>query len=206
LDYTFVIIGNAEKNKERGIEVNKNMLSKGALIVFTLFLIAALLFLLYLSENSNSYSEPSEALLAVEDDLVLIQAYKLDDDSLYFFINDQENLGASFIHKGLFGWKAEHLDWSPFDTNVKHNQLSGYHGYGDNLIYGLIKNGDELIVKKNEDVARIINLEMLPRNIVEDYHLQDMYLWYIKSERVFEEGEIELINKYSEEVIDVVAR
>ena len=84
--------------------------------------------------------------------------------------------------------------------------MKGYQGYGDNLIYGLIKNGDELIVKKNEDVAQMLNLEMLPRNIVEDYHLQDLYLWYIQSEEALEEGEIKLINKYSDEVIDEVTR
>ena len=186
--------------------MSKNVFSKGSLIIFTLSFISVLLVYLFLSEISNSYSEPSEALLAADDNLVLIPAYKLDDDSLYFFIKDQENLGASFIHNGLFGWKAEDLTWSRFDTNIRNSQLNDFHGYEDDLIYGLIKNGDELIVKKDEDVARMLNLEMLPRNIVEDYHLQDLYLWYIKSDSALEKGEITLINKYSEEVIDVVAR
>ena len=114
--------------------MSKNVFSKGLLIIFTLFLISVLLVYLFLSEISNSHSEPSEALLAADDNLVLIPAYKLDDDSLYFFIKDQENLGASFIHNGLFGWKAEDLTWSRFDTNIRNSQLNDFHGYGDDLI------------------------------------------------------------------------
>lgn len=157
-------------------------------------------------ENSNSYIKPEEALLAIEEDLILIPAYKIDDESLLFFIKDHEHLGASYIHKGLLGWKAGHLAWSPLDRNVGDNQLNGYQGYGDNLIYGLMTNGDEQIVTMNNDVAYMLNLEMLPAQIVDEYQLNGLYLWYIKSDRGMDEGEIKLVNKYSNEVIDLILK
>ena len=182
--------------------MNKHV-GKGVLAFIAL---AGVLLIWFFSENSNSYTKPEEALLAVEEDLVLIPAYKIDDEALFFFMKNHEQLGASYIHRGLFGWKVGHLDWCYFDRNVGDNQLNGYHGYGDILIYGLMTNGDDQIVTMNNDVAYMLNLEMLPAQIVDEYQLNGLYLWYIKSDRVMDEGEIKLVNKYSNEVIDLILK
>lgn len=172
-----------------------------------LFFIAGSLVHWFLFENSNSYKCPTQALLSADEDVILIQAYKMNDKSLFFFIKNQDQLGASYIHKGLFGWQLEHLAWSPFDTNITDNHLNGYQGYGDNLIYGLMTNGDDQIVTLNNDVAQILNLEMLPAQVVEQYHLNGLYLWYIENDHLAEkEGEIKLVDKYSDEVLDVVLK
>lgn len=50
-----------------------------------------------LSEKPNSYSEPQEALFEIDNDLLLIPAYKLNDKALFFFIKNEENLGTVYV-------------------------------------------------------------------------------------------------------------
>lgn len=97
-------------------------------------------------EKSISYSEPQEAILAVEKDLILIPAYKINRNGLFFFIKDKNNLGATYVREGLFGWKAEFLSWSPMNPERNYKNLNGHQGHGDNLIFGLIKDGDDRLI------------------------------------------------------------
>ena len=162
-------------------------------------------FLIWLmSEKSSSYSEPSEALFASDQDMVLIPGYKKDDEALYFFIKDKNYLGATYGKKGLFGWKAGMLTWGSTDFKVSSDNLNGSSEHGENLIYGLIKNGDERIIKMGEHEAKLLNLEMLPNSIVLEYQLQDMYIWYFESETALDRGEIKLLNKSTGEQLDSV--
>ena len=79
------------------------------------------------------------------------------------FIKNTNNLGAAYVQKGLFGWKAEMLTWSPMDNERSYENLNGYQGYGENLIYGLIRQGNERLVQIGENHATILNLAaMLP--------------------------------------------
>ncbi|WP_255421087.1 hypothetical protein [Paenisporosarcina sp. OV554] len=41
---------------------------------------------------------------------------------------------------------------------------------------------------------------MLPNNVVEEYQLEGLYIWYFESENALDGGEINLINKYTEEL------
>lgn len=172
--------------------------------VSAIILIAISIFVIwFLYEKSTSYSQPQEALYAIENDLWLIPAGDQFDDALFFFIKDQNNLGVTIVHEGLLGWKADALTWSPIDSKRNDEKLNGYQKYGENLIYGLIKDGTDRQVKMNENNAHIVQL-LLPSHIIEEYQLEDLYIWYFKSDKAIEEGEIKLINKQTQELIDSI--
>jgi hypothetical protein len=185
--------------------VGKKLLSKIPLSTFIVILITISL-IWFISEKSNSYSEPNEALLAIEKDLLLLPAYKINGDALFFFIKDKNNLGATYVKEGLLGWKSGMLTWSPMDNKRNYEKLNGYQGHSDNLIYGLINinDGDEKYIKIDENNANLLNLEMLPPHIVEEYQLKDIYIWYFESDTAPDDGEIKLINKNTDEVIDTI--
>lgn len=157
----------------------------------------------FLYEKSTSYSQPQEALSAIENDLWLIPASEQFDEALFFFIKDQNNLGATIVHEGLFGWKAGNLTWSSIDTKRNYEKLNGYQKHDENLIYGIIKDGTNRQIKVNENDAHIVHL-LLPSNVIEDYQLEDLYIWYFESDSAIEEGKIKLINKQTQELLDSI--
>ena len=157
-----------------------------------------------ISEKSISYSEPQEAILAVEKDLELIPAYKINNNSLFFFIKDQNNLGATYVREGLLGWKAEFLTWSSIDINRNDENLKGYQRYGENLLFGLIKNGNDRLLQLDDKSATILSLEILPTEVVEKHQLKGLYIWYFESDTALNEGTVKLINKNTKEVIDEI--
>ncbi|WP_285395451.1 aspartyl-tRNA synthetase [Lysinibacillus sp. fls2-241-R2A-57] len=171
-----------------------------AFAVIAIFIIVIWL----ISEKSISYSEPQEAILAVEKDLVLIPAYKINSNSLFFFIKDQNNLGVTYVREGLWGWKVEFLTWISMDKNRNYENLNGYQRYDENLIFGLIKDGDDRLLQLDDKKATILNLEMLPTEVVEKHQLKGLYIWYFESDTALEEGTIKLINKATKEVIDEI--
>ncbi|WP_124070767.1 aspartyl-tRNA synthetase [Filibacter tadaridae] len=148
-----------------------------------------------IAEKSDSYSEPQEALFAADHDLTLIPGYKINDKALFFFIKGTNNLGAAYVQKDLFGWKADILTWSPMDSKRSYENLSGSQGQGENLIYGLIRHGDDRIVQIGEDRATILNLAMLPLSEVEKLRLEGLYIWYFEGDKLPGGGEIKLLNK-----------
>lgn len=155
-------------------------------------------------EKLQSYAEPQEAILAIENDLVLILGYKLNNKALFFFIKDGNNLGSTYVNEGLFGWKVDMLTWGPMDHERNYEQLSGYKGYGENLVYGLMRHGHERQIQIGENQARILDLAMLPSNEVEKYNLEGLYIWYFESETSISGEEIKLLDKYTGEEIDSV--
>ncbi|NEY71409.1 aspartyl-tRNA synthetase [Bacillus mesophilus] len=181
------------------------MLLKISLSILIVILITISL-IWFIAEKSNSYSEPNEALLAIDKDLLLYPAYKRNGNALFFFIKDKNHLGATYVKKGLFGWKSGMLTYSPMDHKRNYEKLNGYQGHSDNLIYGLIKikDGDEKYIKIDENNANLLSLEMLPSYIVEEYQLEDIYIWYFESDTALEVGEIKLMNKNTDEVIDTI--
>lgn len=183
--------------------MKKGSLYKNAVIAFAVIVIFITVIWLF-SEKSSSYSDPQEAIFAVEKDLVLIPAYKINSDALFFFIKDKNNLGATYVREGLLGWKAGFLTWSSMDNKRNYENLNGYQGQGGNLIFGLIKDGDDRLIQFDDKNATILNLEMLPTEVVEEYHLKGLYIWYFESDTALEEGKIKLINKTTEEVIDEI--
>jgi hypothetical protein len=155
------------------------------------------------NEQKFSYSQPNEAVLAVDKDLVLIPAYKNNDESLFFFIKDKNHLGATVAHKGIFGWKSGMFTWSPFTRNGESGIMAGKQGHGDHLIYGLISDIDEKMITVDDQPAVILNLEMLPQSVVKENKLEGLYLWYFEGENVLNYQQIELIHQETQEVIQV---
>lgn len=152
----------------------------------------------------TSYSKPQEAILSVENDLMLIPAYKNNNEALFFFIKDNNNLGASLVYSGLFGWKPSMLTWSPMDQIINYEKLTGFQGYGENLIYGVIKNVDGKIIKVNEKEASILYMDMLPTDIVKKYKLDGLSIWYFKVDKGIEDAKVKLIDKSTTEVISSI--
>lgn len=148
-------------------------------------------------------SEPQEALLSVDDDLLLIPSYQLKDKALFFFIKNTNNIGAAYVEKGLFGWSAQMLTWGQMDMERGYEKLDDLKGHGDSLIYGLIRNGDERLVKIGESYATILELAViLPPSEVEKYRLEGLFIWYFESHTSPNEEKITLINKITQEELD----
>lgn len=176
---------------------------KKAVIVFAV--IAIFITVIWvIPDKSISYSEPQEALLAVEKELVLIPAYKLNRNALFFYIKDKNNLGATYVREGMFGWKIDYLSWSPINLERTYENLNGHQGHGEHLIFGLIKDGDDRLIQLGDQSAKILNLEMLPAEVVKDYQLTGLSIWYFEIDTALEVGKIKLINKTTEEVIDEI--
>lgn len=72
-------------------------------------------------------------------------------------------MGAVYADKGIFGWKARMFTWSGYDKEIGSDKLEDIHGHGGNLIFGLIRDGDEHLVKVNGYNAKILNLALLSR-------------------------------------------
>lgn len=155
-----------------------------------------------MEEKSNSYAEPHEALLAIDKNMSLIPAYKSDDRALFFVIKSENNLGAAYVKKDLFGWKSGMLTASPMAKDRIYDNLAGYQGHGENLIYGLIRHGDDRMVQVGDNYATILNLAMLPPEEVEKYRLEGLHIWYLESDDSLNNEKIKLIDKMTEKVLD----
>lgn len=158
----------------------------------------------FIPEKANSYSEPNEALSAFDSDLVLIPGYKMNNDSLYFFIKNNNSLGASYVREGPFGWKAGLLTWGPMGTNYEDGDLNGVQGHGETLIYGLVKNKVDRYVEVNGKRVKMLNLKMLGDALLQKYGLEDVYLWYYESGKQLDEVtlKVELFDGETNELID----
>ena len=188
---------------EWGDSVQKQMLNKRAVSILIIILLCTFA-VWFFTEKSSSYLEPQEAINAVEQDLLLIPAYIKNDDALYFFIKDMNNLGVTYVQRGIVGWKAGILTWSSIDSNRNYDKFTGYKSQGEGLIYGLIKYEEDRIVKMNENEAKYLKLDvMLPQKVVEEYKLEDLCIWYFENATVSEEVTIELISNTGK-VIDFI--
>ncbi|WP_216827529.1 aspartyl-tRNA synthetase [Alkalihalobacterium elongatum] len=157
------------------------------------------------SERSMSYPEPHEAMFANDKNLVLIPAYKLNNEALFFFIKDQQFFGAAKLNKGLFGWKQPLMAWDPMSDRSTYDIPGSLQGYGDYLVYGLIKNNDaDYRIEVNEKDAVILPFAMLPPEKVKAYELEDLYLWYFESKEPLHHGRIEFLNRDTLELIERV--
>lgn len=158
----------------------------------------------FLDAKAQYYTEPNEALLAVENNMVLIPGYKMDKEALYFFFKGENGLGATYINKGLLGWKAGALSWSQMGTHKDSELLTNSQGLDDRLHYGIIqiKDGDNRSVQMNGTNAVLLNLEMLPMETVEEYELEDTFIWYFESDTPLDNPEVQLIDNDTGDVID----
>lgn len=164
------------------------------IIIFTFYFTAFIV-----TENSNSYKEPQEAILADDtasgEDFLLIPGYKVNDKALFFFIKDKNKLGAVYVEKGIFGWKTGMFTSGQFSKDVGRDKLEDIHGHGGNLIFGLIRDVDNRLITIGENDAKVLKLAMLPPNVVEEFRLEGLYIWYFESDRPLDERDIKLINK-----------
>ena len=135
---------------------------------------------------------------------MLIPAYKRDDKSLYFFIKDRNNLGATYAHKGMFGWKSDFFTWGPMSSKKSYENLEGFQGHGENLVYGLIKLSHEETVMVDEQEAQLLNLAMLPPSVVKDHQLEGLFLWYFEKEDQSEYKQVKLLLRDTEEIIQTI--
>ena len=173
--------------------------------LLTTLLVAVIIVIVWvLPEKPNSYSEPQEALFEIDNDLFLIPGCKLNDKALFFFIKNEENLGSVYVQKRMFGWTADMLTWSPMASkrNYDSDSLNGFQGQGENLIYGLIKQGDDRIVQVNDEQATILNLAMLPQDEIERFRLEGLYIWYLEIEEPLTGWEIKLMDKNTGQELD----
>jgi hypothetical protein len=90
------------------------------------------------------------------------------------------------------------------DNNRSYENLNSYQVHGENLIYGLIRQGDDRLVQIGENHATILDLAMLPPSEVEKLRLEGLYIWYFESDKPLNEGEIKLLNKDTGEELDTI--
>ena len=155
-----------------------------------------------ISESKVSYEEPQEALLAENEDLVLIPAYKAQDEALFFFIQNENSLGSAMVYKNLRGWKSDFLIWSPFNSITTEEKIGGYQIYGDELVFGLMEKGDDRVMMINNIPATTINLELSLPDEADNDRLSDLYLWYFETDDLMNETNLNLIDRNTNEEID----
>ncbi|MGF3104435.1 aspartyl-tRNA synthetase [Rossellomorea sp. DUT-2] len=172
--------------------------------VFLLIVVIALSASWTYAEDQDSYTEPYQAIQAVDKGLQLIPAYKMGDESLYFFIKDKTNLGATVVRKGIFGWKSGVFTWGSMDPEREYKKLQGIEGHGEGLVYGLIRNGDERVVMVDDQEAKVLDLAMLSPSIVKEYQLEGLYLWYVESDKNLNAQQVKLLREDTREIIDSV--
>ncbi|MTD30124.1 hypothetical protein [Planomicrobium sp. YIM 101495] len=168
-------------------------LSIGLISVFTVWSI---------SEIKISYDEPQEALLAENEDAILIPAYVTEDKALFYFITDSNNIGAAKINKGLFGWKSDYQVWNEPIGTISDEKFNGYQKYGDEIIFGLMENGEELTVMADDIPANKINLKGSLYDESIEMELENVYLWYFESDNLSQINELSLINQNTNEELD----
>lgn len=159
----------------------------------------------FYTEKSESFSEPQEALLNVEKDVLLIPAYKVEGESLYFLIKDNQ-LGAAYIQEAIFGWKLGEgeIPFTSIGDRQDYEKLSHYKVHDDFLVYGLIKNVENSIIKVNGEEAKIISLESIfSSSEIKENNFEGISLWYYeKFNEVLSEGKIEVFNKDTQKLTD----
>lgn len=153
-------------------------------------------------ESDDSYAEPQEAIYAIDSELILIPAYKHNDQALFFFIKDEDNLGRAYVKKSFFGWKASAITWSPMDDIKKGVEDQLQVTQGGHVVFGLLTQNADRIVAVGGMEATILNLEMLPADEVERFQLAGMYLWYVESDEPVTSGEVKLLDRETREELD----
>ncbi|WP_146813411.1 hypothetical protein [Halobacillus faecis] len=153
--------------------------------------------------KAGAYDEPGEALHATEEGLTLIPVQQVDGEALFFFIKDDRHFGAAKVQKGIFGWKAGMMSMNPLDRERIGEELNRLFVHGYDLVYSLVRKGDERSVKVGDEKATMLNVKSLLPEESEWIKLRwkDLYVWYI--EKPFHsDNEIKLLHKPDGEVID----
>lgn len=148
-----------------------------------------------------SYAEAETALEIPEGDYVVVQAYERNGEALFFIFNEHKDMGAKYVSKGWFGWKTGESTWVGLN-DVHLDKFYGYSELYDQLIFGLLENMDDKKVLVNGQQANVLNLDGSPDDLVEEFGLQDLTIWYVELEDDLEEGFIELIDEETGEVLD----
>ncbi|WP_318505626.1 hypothetical protein [Bacillus sp. T3] len=156
----------------------------------------------YTSEKARSFEEPSDALLDLEPNLLIIPGYKKNNVSLYFFMKESKKMGATFLEHGIFGWKTEgNLLYTTMGEEADYLTLDKYVVHDDYFVYGLVRSEVQPIIKVNGKEATLLNLNMLDSSKVKEYRLENMYIWYVEDGFPITDGKIEMINKETKELI-----
>lgn len=156
----------------------------------------------YTNEKARSFEEPHEALLDLEPNLLMIPGYKKNNVSLYFFMKDNNKLGATFLEHGIFGWKTEgDLLYTTMGEREDYVTLDKYVVHDDYFVYGLVRSEVQPVIKVNGKEATLLNLNMLESSKVKEYKLENMYIWYVEDGFPITDGKIVMINKETNELI-----
>ncbi|TDL82451.1 hypothetical protein [Peribacillus frigoritolerans] len=166
--------------------MNKYKVSLGLFICF------GLAFVIWsMTEISQSFDEPLEALQDTKHDMeVVIPAYKINDEALYFFIDQNNQLGTAFLKEGIYGWKTGAISANPRQKMKADQKLIDYHVYDDSMIYGLLSDDEgALEVNVNGAPARTLEIGvMLEQDLAQKYNLEDKILWYYQEKKPVPEG------------------
>ncbi|MGM0897061.1 MAG: hypothetical protein ACQEV0_04125 [Bacillota bacterium] len=157
-----------------------------------------------ISKNQHSYEQPQEALLAEDGELVLIPAYKTQDEVLFFFMKNQYSLGAAMVYKNLFGWEADFLTWSTMNNITTEEKISGYQIHGGEIVFGLMKVGGEHVMMVDQVPAITINLELMLPDESENELLNGLYLWYYETHDLANPKRLSLVDLNTNEELDAL--
>ncbi|MFS0574726.1 hypothetical protein AB1K83_03780 [Sporosarcina sp. 179-K 3D1 HS] len=157
-------------------------------------------------EKYHSYATPENAFAAVEGDVIAIPGYSdfFGRELRYFFVKEG-CLGVAYAERAPFGWKAEGISWSNLEPPANYARLHEYGFDAENLIYGFVKLeplSDYTVAMEGAE-SNIIH-PLLPEEVSKAFHLQDVYIWYASKEELIKEGEVELVDKRTGEVIDTL--
>lgn len=154
------------------------------------------------AESKNTSATPQEALLTENENLLLIPAYVNSSQALFFFIENEKQLGAVKVHKGVLGWKADFRTWSPIGEITATNEIPGYQVHGEKVAFGLLKDADESAMMLDDIPSIKVNLEVMLYGQTEELNLQGLYLWYYEADDLSEVDQLRLVHQRTNEEID----
>jgi len=138
-----------------------------------------------------------EALRIIEFDVLKVEAYTGQEEGLVFLFTTKRDVGAMFTKLGQFGWKYDTMIWA---GSLDQNRLQPVV-FEDRLIYGLLEKADDKKILANGVRAEMIKLDFFPIVVIEEYGLQNSWVWYVKDPPV---GSVlvELVDTNTGEVIE----
>ncbi|WP_147533398.1 hypothetical protein [Bacillus marasmi] len=171
-------------------------------VIFFAILIVIFGFNWFTGEKSRSFSEPHEAILDLDQNLIVIPAYKKNNVSLNFFIKDNNKFGATFVEHGIFGWKTHgNLLYNDIGKFADYETLEPYRVHDEYFVYGLIHAKEEPQILVNSNEAVLINIETVDNPKIKELKMDNMYIWYLESSMPIPDGKLELKDKASGDLI-----
>lgn len=131
-------------------------------------------------EREHSYETPQEAILHLDSTMTLIPGYLTEKEALFFFIQGEKYIGATFVNKRLFGWALG--TERPLIPMGKESNVHRVHVMDHLFVFGFLPKGIDHSVRVNGIDATVLPLMMAEEVRENREDLQNAVIWYVLSD------------------------